>query len=71
MNKHVHPKYVIAPKDCNDYFTGGKKYKVNPINNDVFYLTNDMGTESICRYKGCAHLGFGDWIIPKGKKNIE
>jgi hypothetical protein len=62
-------KYVIAPEECENYLTPGKKYKI--INKNTFApefafeIVSDKGNTIYCLYKGCEHLFGGDWIIVK------
>jgi len=65
MENNNKPKYVIAPKRCDDYLTARKRYEILSWEGDNFNIFADNGIKIYCRLTNCEHLNGGKWIIPK------
>ena len=55
--------YAIAPAgNIASYMTPGKAYEVRDDGGVGFEVTDDVGDQLNCPWKGCAHLGGADWV---------
>ena len=44
------------------WLTEGKIYKVIKSSHGVFWIVNDVGLMTTCKFRGCKHIK-GDWTI--------
>ncbi|QHJ84508.1 MAG: hypothetical protein [Caudoviricetes sp.] len=52
-------------------FTAGKEYMVvEQHENELFRIKDDFGDLRSCLFKGCAHIGFNNWIIVDEKESL-
>lgn len=63
--KEMNYTKAIPPEGEYLYLTAGKEYDITKSegNGSAFYIVHDMGMETICLQRGCAHLKGKDWIL--------
>lgn len=60
---------AIAPKECNDYLTPNKEYKIIKVyEHGSFEIYNDIKKICYCLQESCNHIERKDWSF-KTKSN--